>query len=107
MVRVLPGVELTCASFCPSRELIKLDLPTFERPRKANSGGPSRGKAAGSAADVMNLARTGFKEIVCHAERSAVSPLPFSPRNIMARPTQPVVKSLTMLAGFVTAPEYP
>src|SRR6267154_2926941 len=56
MVRVRPGVELTCASFCPSRELIRLDLPTFERPRKANSGGPSGGKNFGSAAEVRNLA---------------------------------------------------
>src|SRR5436309_1277650 len=41
MVRVRPGVELTCASFCPSRELIRLDFPTFDRPKKANSGGPA------------------------------------------------------------------
>src|SRR5215471_18001549 len=63
MVRVLPGVELTCASFCPSRELIRLDLPTLERPRNANSGGPSRGKTAGSAADSMNLARMDCMKI--------------------------------------------
>src|SRR5258708_38377091 len=60
MVRVRPGVELTWASLCPSRELMRLDFPTFERPRKANSGGPSAGKPPGLAADVMNLARTGF-----------------------------------------------
>src|SRR5215470_7786540 len=66
MLRVRPGAALTCASFRPSRELIRLDLPTLERPRKANSGGPSAGNTAGSAADVMNLAKSGFKEIVCH-----------------------------------------
>src|SRR5258707_438514 len=60
MVRVRPGVELTWASFCTSRELIRLDFPTFERPRKANSGGPSAGKPPGLAAEIMNLARTGF-----------------------------------------------
>src|SRR5260370_36753652 len=60
MVRVRPGVELTWASVCPSRELIRLDFPTFERPRKANSGGPSAGKPPGLAAEIMNLARTGF-----------------------------------------------
>ena len=60
MVRVRPGVELTCAIFCPSRELIRLDLPTFDRPRKANSGGPSGGKNLGSAAEVRNLADIGF-----------------------------------------------
>src|SRR6478752_7546586 len=64
MVRVRPGVELTCASFCPSRELIRLDLPTFDRPRKANSGGPSGGKNLGSAAEVRNLAMRGFISLV-------------------------------------------
>src|SRR4029077_6359683 len=59
MVRVRPGVELTCAIFCPSRELIRLDLPTFDRTRKANSGGPSGGKNLGSAAEVRNLAIGG------------------------------------------------
>src|SRR5436190_24306699 len=56
MVWVLPGVELTCASFCWSRELMRLDLPTLDRPRKANSGGPSGGKWWGSAAEMRNLA---------------------------------------------------
>src|SRR5260221_10079955 len=64
MVRVRPGVELTCASFWPSRELIRLDLPTFERPRKANSGGPSGGKNFGSAAEVRNLAMKGFMSFI-------------------------------------------
>ena len=60
MVRVRPGVELTCATFCPRRELMRLDLPTLERPRKANSGGPSRGKASDRAEAVMNLAIGAF-----------------------------------------------
>src|SRR5438045_5355133 len=60
MVRVRPGVELTCASFCPSRELIRLDFPTFDRPRKANSGAPAAGKCLGSAAEARNLAWMGF-----------------------------------------------
>src|SRR6478672_10843449 len=60
IVRVRPGVELTCATLWPSRELIRLDLPTLERPRKANSGGPSGGKNLGSAAEVRNLAMGGF-----------------------------------------------
>src|SRR5262249_53305098 len=66
MVRVFPGVELTCANFWPSRELIRLDLPTFERPRKANSGGPSTGNAAAEAAEVRNLARIGFTGQLLH-----------------------------------------
>src|SRR5581483_9397526 len=51
MVWVRPGVELTCAIFCPSSALIKLDLPTFERPRKAISGALGAGKCSGAAAD--------------------------------------------------------
>src|ERR1041385_3734008 len=60
MVRVRPGVELTCAIVWLSREVARLDLPTLERPRKANSGGPSGGKNLGSAAEVRNLAMRGF-----------------------------------------------
>src|SRR5215472_11413545 len=56
MLRVRPGEELTCASFCWSRELIRLDLPTLERPRKANSGGPAAGKSCGLVAAIRNLA---------------------------------------------------
>ena len=38
MLRVRPGVELVRASLVPTRELMTLDLPTLERPRKAISG---------------------------------------------------------------------
>ena len=38
IARVRPGVELVRASFVPTRELITLDLPTLDRPRKAISG---------------------------------------------------------------------
>src|SRR5262249_26902770 len=58
MVRVRPGVELTCAIFAPSSELIRLDLPTLERPRKAISGGPGAGKCSMSVADLMNFVVT-------------------------------------------------
>src|SRR5258708_39868412 len=58
--RVRPGVELTWASLCPSRELIRLDLPTLERPRNANSGGPSAGNNAGLVAAAINRARMSF-----------------------------------------------
>src|SRR5947209_7297646 len=56
MVRVLPGVELTWAIFSPSSALIKLDLPTLERPRKAISGASGGGKCSGAAADLRNWA---------------------------------------------------
>src|ERR1700735_4116046 len=37
MLRVRPGVLLVRASFAPTSTLIKLDFPTFDRPRKAIS----------------------------------------------------------------------
>ena len=42
----------------PTRELITLDLPTFDRPRKAISGSEGTGKCAASVAAARNLART-------------------------------------------------
>jgi hypothetical protein len=51
MLRVRPGVELVRASFVPTRELMTLDLPTLERPRKAISGRPGAGKWVTSVAD--------------------------------------------------------
>src|SRR5579871_1569180 len=56
MVRVRPGVELTWAIFCWSRELMRLDFPTLDRPRNANSAGPSLGNPSGLTAEVRNLA---------------------------------------------------
>src|ERR1044071_2835121 len=78
IVRVRPGVELTCASFWPSRELIRLDLPTFDRPRKANAGGPSGGKNLGSAAEVRNLAMIGFMKGITSVanEKKLLKPSP-------------------------------
>src|SRR5271165_1203600 len=58
MLRVRPGVELVRASLAPTRELITLDLPTFERPRKATSGRLGVGKWAASVAAARNRART-------------------------------------------------
>ena len=56
--RVLPGAALVRAKRCRTSALIKLDLPTFERPTNAISGNPSRGKPAGDAALVTNSAVT-------------------------------------------------
>ena len=58
MLRVRPGVELVRASLVPTRVLITLDLPTFDRPRKATSGRLGAGKCAASVAATMNRAIT-------------------------------------------------
>ena len=57
MARVRPGVELVRASLVPTRELITLDLPTFDRPRKAISGRLGAGKCLTSLAASKNLER--------------------------------------------------
>src|SRR5438105_14747514 len=57
MVCVRPGVLLVRASALrPTRALIALDLPTFERPANAISGGPGGGKSAMRAAARRNAA---------------------------------------------------
>src|SRR5271165_2338162 len=58
MLRVRPGVELVRASLVPTRELMRLDLPTLERPRKATSGKVGAGNWAASVAAAMNRERT-------------------------------------------------
>src|SRR5580700_8593126 len=58
MLRVRPGVELVRASLVPTRELIRLDLPTLERPRKAISGRLGTGNCAASVADARKRERT-------------------------------------------------
>src|ERR1044072_4796531 len=59
-VCVRPGVDDVRASpRTESRELIKLDLPTFERPRKAISGLGSRGQSASLKALFRNSALKG------------------------------------------------
>src|ERR1700741_3867650 len=58
IARVRPGVELVRASLVPTSELITLDLPTFDRPRKAISGRPGEGKWPASVADSRNRERT-------------------------------------------------
>ena len=62
MLRVRPGVELVLASFFPTSELITLDLPTFDRPRKATSGSTGAGKWLASIADIMNRANTRMQQ---------------------------------------------
>src|SRR6185295_9831099 len=57
---VRPGVEEVRARPCTlSRELMRLDLPTFERPRKAISGFESRGQSSSLNALLRNSALKG------------------------------------------------
>src|ERR1019366_9970728 len=58
MLRVRPGVLLVRASFATTSELITLDFPTLDRPRKAISGTVGEGKCVKSLADSINRART-------------------------------------------------
>jgi hypothetical protein len=54
--RVLPGVALVRATRCRTSALIRLDLPTFERPMSATSGDPSPGKSRAVAALITKSA---------------------------------------------------
>src|SRR4030081_3638414 len=63
MLRVRPGVELVRASLVPTSELITLDFPTFDRPRKAISGNSKAGKCATSVAAARNRVRTLMLQI--------------------------------------------
>src|SRR5438270_11957723 len=58
MLRVRPGVELVRASFVPTSELITLDFPTLDRPRKAISGIDGAGKCATSVAAARKRVNT-------------------------------------------------
>src|SRR5437870_12995438 len=59
---VLPGAPLVRATRWRTSALIRLDLPTFDRPTSATSGRPSRGRSAALAALVTKVASilTGF-----------------------------------------------
>src|SRR5262249_45651274 len=61
--RVFPGVLLTLASpFRCSSELIREDLPTFERPTTANSGKSPRGNCSAATQLLINSAVRTFME---------------------------------------------
>jgi len=65
MARVRPGVEETFASFDPSRVLMREDLPTLERPRKATSGASKVRETLGKWSGLMAESRNfGMKRIV-------------------------------------------
>src|SRR5215472_6991021 len=71
MLRVRPGVELVRASLVPTKELMTLDLPTFERPRKAISGSEGTGKWETSVAAAKNRDRTLISKFAMEVERLA------------------------------------
>jgi hypothetical protein len=64
MLRVRPGVLLVRASFVPTSELITLDFPTLDRPRKAISGKVGEGKCDKSLADSMKRARIRMQTVL-------------------------------------------
>src|SRR5215510_6878291 len=65
---VRPGVELVRANpFMPNKLLIKLDLPTFERPAKTTSGRMSFGNDSGDWAAAINFALTIFNALIATA----------------------------------------
>jgi len=63
MLRVRPGVELVRASLEPTRELMTLDLPTLERPRKAISGKLGTGNCAASVAAAKNRRESSWSSL--------------------------------------------
>src|ERR1700731_3159476 len=71
MLRVRPGVALVRASFAPTSELMTLDLPTLDRPKKAISGRLGAGKCATSVAAARNLARILMRQFAMRRTRLA------------------------------------
>ena len=59
--RVLPGAALVRASFCRTSALIRVDLPTFERPTIATSGRPL-GREPGGAGGARHELRDGLQQ---------------------------------------------
>src|SRR3954465_7658188 len=75
MLRVRPGVELVRASLVPTSELITLDLPTLERPRKAISGSVGAGKWETSVAAARNRDRIRISKFATFRELFAREPV--------------------------------
>ena len=77
MALVRPGVDETRAMVVPSNALIRLDLPTLERPRNAISGTEGGGKCDGLVAESRNFAETFTLLSVAGAERFSAPALVF------------------------------
>src|SRR6185503_13659062 len=79
---VRPGVDEVRARPCTrSRELMRLDLPTFERPRKAISNLESRGQSSSLNALLRNSALKGPRLSV-----SLRGPISFNPNYLRRLP---------------------
>ena len=74
MARVRPGVEDTLAALSPNSPLIKLDLPVFERPRKANSGAVVAGNCSGEVAESR---RKYWRKLIAEQQASGQKALAF------------------------------
>src|SRR5664279_2574354 len=74
MVWVRPGVLLVFAILSATSELIRLDLPTLDRPKKAISGALGAGNCLGSAADVTKRVRTFMLQLWRRRAQSASRP---------------------------------
>src|SRR5579863_2302469 len=71
MVCVRPGVLLVRATLLPRRQLMRLDLPTLERPTKAISGALGGGNCPGSTAEVTKRVNTFMPSLCDAGEESA------------------------------------
>src|SRR5512144_1846456 len=89
---VRPGVLLAKARRrCRARALIALDLPALERPAKAISGAPGRGRSRGTCTDNAYAAFENASALKSRSFRGARPPLP--PRG----------SSMRFLTGFACA----
>src|SRR5271169_5171197 len=107
MVWVRPGVLLVLAILLPTSELIRLDLPTFERPTKAISGAPEGGNCPGSAADITKRVRTFMPYYRRREQKVQVKPPDVEPsfgeaQSMAVQTTTSVLRRGQIAAGWST-----
>src|SRR6202012_282356 len=85
IARVRPGEAETFAAFSPTKPLMRLDLPTLDRPRKANSGAVLGGNCSGANADNRNFVNT-TERAADRPERAGASLQPKPPESPHAIP---------------------
>src|ERR1039458_8340980 len=98
MVWVRPGVLLVFAILSATSELIRLDLPTLERPRNAISGALGAGNCLGSAADVTKRVKTFMLSLWLEgrerARRHSPTPLPPNAKSQKQRAYKIIVRKV-------------